>query len=651
MVPIHAADYFTHLALGRYIAENGVPRTEPFLYPCQGRGLIAFEWLAELLLYRGYQIWGHGGMQLAKAAVGAGIFCLVLLTSRLRGAGLAVAGGVTVWAVLAGQHRLMVRPHLISWLVVAAIFWVLHAGWPWRRTVAVLVVGAVLLANLHGSAVIAAGIVGLFGLSCVVTPGGHGRQVSETRRRGWWLMAAAAAMMVASVINPRGLALITYPFRPVDAADVRSVVQEWKAMPPLVLEGWPPSLMDQWPSLLLDRWPFWLMAIVMLGSPFVYWRVCRRRPTLLELVLPLGMVFLAIWMRRFGLLMAILCGPILAGQLSALIMRWSGRRGRAARAAPGAFWTFWLVAAVVMMLFGGEVRRPARGIAGHLFPVKAVNWMAGRDDLCGPMFANYEWGGYIHWHLFPRGCQTLIDGRTWDYPRELFEDYSRIMQRQPGWLAKLDDYGAIVRLERWRPQTVGPAKNRYSDPGWVIVYWDDNDVVLVRDIPRFKALIRRFDSSLTFPPVVLARAEWGAGELALAAAGLSGKLEQDEGCVMAAVALGKVLTEMGQYDRAVATLQRAIDADPALHVAWVRLCIAHMLAGHPDRALAASRGYMSVADGDEGKRKALRLVVNSAQGAGDLEAVAEGLDRYLRFGPADKWHADMKRWLAGRRAR
>ena len=49
MVPIHAADYFTHLAMGRYIAEHGVPRAEPFLFPCQGRSLIGVEWVAAVL--------------------------------------------------------------------------------------------------------------------------------------------------------------------------------------------------------------------------------------------------------------------------------------------------------------------------------------------------------------------------------------------------------------------------------------------------------------------------------------------------------------------------------------------------------------------------------------------------------------------------
>lgn len=656
MVPIHAADYFTHLAMGRYIVEHGVPRAEPFLFPCQGRPLIAFEWLAEVLCYGGYRIWAHGGMQLAKAAVAVGIFCLVFLTGRRRGAPLAIAAAVTVWAVLAGQHRLMARPHLLSWLIVVAVFWLLHAGWSLRRTMAALLVAAVLLANLHGSAVICAGLVGLFGLSCVVTPGGHGQRADLTRRRGWWLMAGAVMMIAASAINPRGLALLTYPFRPVDAADVRSVVQEWRAMPPLMLDRWPPALMADWPALLADRWPFWLLAAAVVGGPVACLAICRRRLTLLEVVLPVGMVILAVWMRRFGLLAAVLCGPILAGQLSELIAR-IGRKVRITfrlgRAFGGGLWAFWMVAAVAMLTMGSEVRRPGWGLEGELFPVKAVDWMVERDELRGPTFANYEWGGYVHWRLYPLGCQAFIDGRNWDYPRQLFADYGRIMRRADGWLDKLDEYGAVIRLERWRPQTVGPAVERYDNPGWAMVYWDDNDVVLVRDVPSFAGFIASFACGETFPPVVLQRMHLvskgavGRAESRRLRRRLEAKIEQDDQSLMARVGLGQVLAELGEYDLAAAALERVVDGDATIHDAWIRLCWVHLLAGRPERAVAAAERYFRQAKGAEVRRKALRLVVNSAQGAGDVKTMREGLVRYLRLGGPDEWSAGMEGRLGG----
>jgi len=630
MVPIHAADYFTHLAMGRYAVEHGVPRTEPFLYPCQGRPLIAFEWLAGVLLYWGYQLWGHAGMLPVKAVMAAGTFVMVFLTARRRGAVLAVAAAVTLWAVMAGQHRLLMRPHLPAWLIVAAVFYLLHLEWSWRRTLPVLIVAAVLLANLHGSAVIAAGLVGLFGLSCVATPDRRREDVSEQRRRGWWLVLAAVLMIAASVINPRGTALLTYPFRPADAADVRSTVQEWKPMP--------------W---LLDRWPFWSLAAAVVVGLIASIVICRRRPSLLEAVLPVGLVVLSIWMRRFGLLMGVLCAPLLAAQLSALIDYWQQRGSKVSRWIPAGLWSFWLLAAAGMMTLGGEVRRPGWGWVRDLYPVGAVDWIAGQPELRGPVFANYEFGGYLHWRLFPLGCQAIIDGRTWDYPRSLFEDYGRIMARQPGWLGKLDGYGAPIRLERWRPAQIGPGQDRYVNPGWVMVYWDDHDMVMVRDLPKFKPLIERYACGASFPPTVMG---WLSGadkreptdaELASLRAELAERLTGQPGSAMARIVLGRVLGALGSTAEAADVLGVTGDFVGTRHQEWVWLCTAHLVSMRPDRAMDAAKRYVALARDDQ-KRRALRLLVIAAQGAGDGAAARDALGRYLRLGPPDEWSVRMQ---------
>jgi hypothetical protein len=635
MVPIHAADYFTHLAMGRYVAENGVPRTEPFLYPCCDRPLIAFEWLAGVLLYWGYQIWGHAGMLLVKAAMAAGTFVMVFLTGRRRGAMVAVAAAVTLWAVMAGQHRLLMRPHLPAWLIVAAVFYLLHLEWSWRRTLPLLIVAAVLLANLHGSAVIAAGIVGLFGVSCVVTPDRRRQDVSKQRRHSWWLVLAAVLMIAASVINPRGTALLTYPFRPADAADVRSTVQEWKPMP--------------W---LLDRWPFWSLAAAVVLGLIASIMVCRRRPSLLEVVLPLGLVVLSVWMRRFGLLMGVLCAPLLAAQLSELIVHWQQRGSRIARWAPGGLWSVWLLAAAGMMALGGEVRRPGSGWVRSLYPVEAVDWIASQPDLRGPVFANYEFGGYLHWRLSPLGCQAIIDGRTWDYPRSLFDDYGRIMTRQPGWLAKLDGYGAAIRLERWRPAQIGPGQGRYVNPGWVMVYWDDHDVVMVRDLPMFKPLIERYACGASFPPTVLGRLgragdeEPTDAELTLLRAELAKQLAAQPDGTMARIAMGRVLGALGRTTQAADVLSVTGNFVGTRHQEWVWLCTAHLVSMRPDRAMDAARRYIALARGDDQKRRALRLLVIAAQGAGENPAAREALDRYLRLGEPDEWSVRMQAALS-----
>ncbi|MFQ6048029.1 MAG: tetratricopeptide repeat protein [Phycisphaerae bacterium] len=631
MVPIHAADYFTHLAMGRYIAEHGIPTTEPFLYTCQGRELIAFEWLAGVLFYRGYQLFGHVGMQLAKATLTVAIFMLVYATARRRGAPTALAAVIMLWAVLAGQHRLMLRPHLLSWLLVTVVYYILHLDWSPRRILPVLLASSVLLTNLHGSAMLAAALVGLFGLDRLLAPGAA--TPGRSRGYGLVLLGGSALMLAASAINPYGLKLLTYPLRPIDAPDVRSVVQEWRPMP--------------W---MLDRWPYWSLAAAVLAGPLACWATCRKRPSLVELLLPLGLVPASIVMRRFSLLMAMLCAPLLAGQVSAILGRLtSGGQQRAWQGlAPAAVWGAALAAAAAMLAVGPQVRRPGWGLKSELLPVKAVAFIAAQPHLRGPMFNNYEFGGYIHWKLFPLGCQAFIDGRTWDYPRRLFDDYGHIQNRRPGWSARLDAYGAVIRLERWRPQIFQPEKDRYEQPGWKIIYWDDHDVVLVRDLPRFRPIVARYECSATFPPILARR----MGRISRSPADirqaerlreqLAAKLARQPDSITARAALGQMLAELGHYDQAVAELRGALAADPLLHSAWARLCWVHLVFSRPDRAVQAARRYLQQTGNVRQRRKALRLLAESARAAGDHRGFADALREYLRCGPPDEWSAAMQ---------
>ena len=638
MVPIHAADYFTHMALGRHIVEHGVPTAEPFLAPpTQGRDLIAFEWLAEVVLYRAYRLWGHSGMQVAKGAVSAALFLLVLLIARRRGASWPVAAAIMLWAVLVGQHRLLARPHLISWLVIAAVYYLLHLRWSMRVTLPVLVVAAVLSANLHGSAVIAVGVTGLFGLSLVVTPESSGLARRVERRRGWWLMAAAVIMMAASLINPRGLSLLTYPFRPVDAAAVRSVVEEWRPM--------------VW---VADRWPFWLMVPVVLVAPWASWAIGKRRPTLMAIVLPVGLVVLSIWMRRFALLLAMLGAPLLAGQVSIIVATWRQHRPRVAGVVSGGLWLVWFAATAGMLGLGGDVRQPGWGTIWSMYPVKAADWIASQAELTGTLFTEYHFGGYAHWTLHPHGCQALIDGRTWDYPRKLFEDHAPMRQTRPGWDRLMDAYGVDIRLERWRPPPpTQPGTNRYVHPDWTMVYWDDQDVVLLRNVPRFRSVAARYACGSTFPRAIFDRlglkvsGATDRGVVLGLARQLEARVGSGDGGDMARLAWARVLIELGQTQRAAGVLAPTTGFEGVTHRDWAWLCGLHLLSQRPDRAVVAANRYVALAAGATSKRRAIRLLVASAMGAGDVARVRTALDHYLRLGPADDWSRRISGSLPG----
>jgi hypothetical protein len=204
----------TWLALvdGRWIAQHGLPQIDKMTVWGHGAPWVDQQWLAHLALY---EVVRAGGLRLLVVVGLALAFCALALAAfagRRVGGSPPSVGLFLVLAIVSAPWALELRTQLFALPLFVAVYALLVADSrrPSPRVFLVLPL-LVLWANLHGSVVLAAGLVTAHGLL--------------SWRRRWLLALLAPAAVLAS---PYGLQLVPYYHTMLVGSPVREYVLEWR---------------------------------------------------------------------------------------------------------------------------------------------------------------------------------------------------------------------------------------------------------------------------------------------------------------------------------------------------------------------------------------------------------------------------------------
>jgi hypothetical protein len=136
-----------------------------------------------------------------------------------------------------------------------------------------------------------------------------------------------------------------------------------------------------------------------------------------------------------------------------------------------------VLAALVVFTFARVrtvIRQQAETEAQH-FPTAAVSFMA-KQRPPGPIFNDYNWGGYLIGNLYP-GYRVFIDGRTDLYGDSFVDDFYAAYHLTGGWKGT---------IQQWQIRTVilppdAPLINALqSQADWRQIYADSQAVLLTR---------------------------------------------------------------------------------------------------------------------------------------------------------------------------
>ena len=438
-------DTYSHIAVGRWIISHGaVPTTDPFSFSMSGAPWVAFEWLSEVIYAAVFALAGWPGV-VALAAAAAALAVGMLTRFLLRELAPTPALLMVVAAIVLLSPHMLARPHMLTLPVMMVWAAALVHGMDRRAPPPYWALPLLVLwANLHGSVVLALGLIGPAALEALL----------NEKRSEWprvilrWLPFSALAV-VACCLTPYGPEPLLMPLTTLGLGEALHWIGEWRPQD----FGHPGTF-----------------ELLLLAGIFVLSRGITL-PVVRALVV-IGLIHFALAQVRNADLLAMLAPLYLAAPLA----RQLGARAEedtagSARGINLAILCTMIVATALVLtreVRPGPQNTPAAAVASA--------------DLAkaGPVLNDYSFGGYL---IFA-GIPTFIDGRGELFGGPFIARYNRDLS-----LADLNDFLKLLDQYKFGATLLEPNTPAVAMldrlPDWQRVYSDDVAVVHKRrDAPK-----------------------------------------------------------------------------------------------------------------------------------------------------------------------
>jgi tetratricopeptide (TPR) repeat protein len=577
---LEAFDVWYHLAAGRLMVATGSwPTTNTFAFTAPDYPWTDLHWLFQLMLYAAWTVGGVAGCTLLAAAF-TGATTTILYRAARRWLAPAGAAALLAVALTIASPRLVVRPEMVSFLLLAVYLWVLDRYPDTGRAVWLLVPLQVLWANTHGIFPLGLVVIGGYwaGATAAFLPVPRGwREATALSLPAWRRLSVVLVIATLGCLaNPWGLRGATFPLELLTSVTGGSIFS--------ARIGELRGPLEAGYALGLDY--LWLLLLAGTALAFA---VNVRRWHLGRLLVTSAFALLSTQALRNVTLFAWVAVPMLAANLGAL----RAARGRAARARVAGIAEGAAVAAIVLLAVAVATNHFSRwvdsrrelglGVAAVRFPVDAVSFIEhvgidGRPFNCLPM------GGYLAWRRYPE-AQVFVDGRLETYPEAVFRFYFRALDDPKFWprlVARVHPDYAIL-YHAW-PNRLPLVTYLASGHGWTLVYYDENAVIFLPEDEAHRAVRERAESAFRQILAERARAESPA-PLSLLARFLRYPIAD----VWRQHRYGEFLRTMGFYDEAAAAYRRALALDPDLTETRFLLGLAYWYGGSRSRALVEWR--------------------------------------------------------------
>jgi hypothetical protein len=447
-----------HLRTGALIANSHhIPHQDPFSFTYAGEPWTAHEWLSDLAIYGLWRLGGTGALILFFATVIAAAFAFIYSRCQARPFG---AGVLLLWGAVVTVPSWGVRPQMFTLLLASAFLFILDRYLCTDRARLLYCLPALMVVwvNLHAGYAIGIALVILYAIAEVPASFATARnndQRHERHVRLKLLSLAALACITAIPLNPNGFRLYLYPFQTLGAPSMMRYIREWFS---------PDFHQGIYRVLLL----FVAFTVIVLAR-------ARRRPDLREVLLLLFTLAAALTSARHIPFFVLVAVPILSRRMPESIgsFRIAGSLEEAPTPVRSAVHFAVAVAAVVAAgIQIGSVLHKQDVAERAVFPVAAVKYMD-EHAVSGPLYNNYDWGGYLIEH----GYRVYVDGRADLYGDDFLTSSIRVYGAQGDWSTPLQQYGVqTVLIGAHAPLATVLRESRE----WQSLYEDSSAAVFTR---------------------------------------------------------------------------------------------------------------------------------------------------------------------------
>ena len=457
------ADIGRHLVNGRLLVEqNTLVSTNHYSYTMQDKLVTNHHWLSGVIFYLVFQAAGFNGLSVFYAILLATTFSFFFLIGKSRANWWSVAL-VTVLSLPLIGLRTEIRPEIFSLLFLGLETWLLlrlvkkkqFQWWGWL----IFAIIQVLWVNTHLFFFLSWGVVGAMLIQQLLL---------KNKPAIKFLVILLGIVIGASFISPFGY---------------RSVIE-----PLFILQDFGYKLAENQTLFFMIKrfstlryWHGLLAALLGLGAGgYLIWR--RHWQYLFTSLLLISFAVFALAMNRFvpmlGLMMIAFGSPVMGELLKKSL-------------AP-----FLTVILLLIFTVSGSYLSPfERGFGVGLLPhAENSAQFFKQQNLSGPIFNNYDIGGYLIHQLFP-GQRVFVDNRPEAYSPQFFQKYIAAQEDEVTW-QQLDEEWGFETIFFYRRDFTPWAQpfliERIKDPAWIPVYVDDYALILVKDDEQNQNLIEKF---------------------------------------------------------------------------------------------------------------------------------------------------------------
>jgi hypothetical protein len=449
-------DLIRHIVIGRHVLVAGPRFADPFSFTRAGEPFLAYEWLSQIILATIHDFAGLPGLALFAAALLASALALVVAYVRRGGGDPSLAFLTGAAAAVLTYHHWIMRPHLFTFVGMAALLHVVQAH---RRPIWIVPLFA-LWSNLHPGFLYGLVMVGLWSL-------GKGVEDLRAGARIRSVVAARAVPFViaagASLVNPFGWGLHSHALAWTGSDAARAVAE---FMPLAVVSPLGLSFVGVVGILIAGlaaqrEWVGWHVLFVLGAGSVAALAIGRNAPMFAVFALPVTVRALT---------------PVFRDLPAQVMGRMREEFARSDQ--PGWRVSVGATIAVVFLLVVDAHSQRVKLVPGEFSPEvfpKAAVAHAREAGLDGRLLSEWTWGGYIL-ATWP-GQRLFVDSMADHFGEELVMEYLQIYRARRGWQDRLACRQFSVVL---LPPSAPVLEDLREMSGWVVAYEDRVAVLLVR---------------------------------------------------------------------------------------------------------------------------------------------------------------------------
>lgn len=473
------SDLGRHIQNGKVILESKqVFNTNFYSYTFPDFPVLNHHWFFGVLAYTVFTKVGFEGIVLISACIHTlAIGILLLHTKRLTSSATTLLAACLTLPLT--SYRTEFRPEIISFLFIICTYVLISSlvrnQTPLWKILLVLIPIQMIWVNTHIFFIMSLGIVGVFGIQALIQ-----KNINNLKK----LFFLGFILTIASFCSPYPVAGFLEPLQ---------IFREYGYNVAENQSVWFLSvvLYDVVYSYV------YLLTIILCFSLFVCIKNWKRLNRYLPEML-LSALFLAAGFKMVRLLSiaGIFLLPIISIMLHTYWATLNKYYEKITQKPTTLLIGSTITTAVVVLMLGSRLFIPYKvfGIGLMENNNASANFFK-EQKLTGPIFNNYDIGGYLIYHLYPNE-RVFVDNRPEAYPSSFFkETYIPMQESEEKWQEQLQIHNFNV-IYFFRKDLTGWAQtfliNRINDENWVPIYVDDMTIILIKNTEKNQAVIDKY---------------------------------------------------------------------------------------------------------------------------------------------------------------